>query len=207
MYVPHLAGGYIHGVPRIDMKWNGALVVAVSVHNGSVGMVIAEQKMSFPPLTWPNAQKAAFWLILVTSVVLNIFFLGGYFRAGLEVDQVRGQGGAISVVADRLGLDTAQRALFQELRGEARSEAAVLRRANAPTMDSFWDELSKPHPDETALKSSIERAAQRNVEFTLRVAMLMRQFLNTLSADQQPRFIEVVRTRTQMRGRFIMGGR
>ena len=198
--------GYSASSLRIDMTWNGALVVAMGVHNESVGMVLAEHKMSFPPQFWPNAQKAAFWLVLVSSIALNASFLGGYLLAGSEADQVQEQGGATSVVADRLGLDTGQRALFQDLRGEARAEAAVLRRANTPIVDAFWDELSKSHPNDESLRSFVEQVAVQNVEFTLRVATFMGRFLDALSLEQQGELIEMLRTRPLMRGRFLMSG-
>ena len=201
-----LGRGYSETYLRIDMTWNGALVVAMGVHNGNVGMVLAEHKMSFPPLIWPNAQKAAFWLVLVSSIALNASFLDGYLHADSEADQVREQGGATSVVADRLGLDTGQRSLFQDLRGEARAEAAVLRRANTPIVDAFWGELSKSHPDDRSLRSFVEQVADQNVEFTLRVATLMRRFLDALSLEQQGELIEILQSRSLMRGRFLMSG-
>ena len=116
------------------------------------------------------------------------------------------KGGATSVIADRLGLDTGQRSLFQDLRGEARAEVAVLRRANTPIADAFWDELSKSHPNDESLRSIVEQVAEKNVEFTLRVAALMRRFLDTLSLEQQGELIEMLQTRSLMRGRFLMSG-
>ena len=162
--------------------------------------------MSFPPLIWPNAQKAAFWLVLASSIALNASFLTGYLQADSEADQVREQGGATSVVADRLGLDTGQQSFFQDLRGEARAEAAVLQRANTPIVDAFWAELSKSQPDDQSLRSFVEQAADQNAEFTLRVATLMRRFLDALSLEQQGELIEMLQTRSLMRGRFLMSG-
>ena len=162
--------------------------------------------MSFPPLIWPNAQKAAFWLVLASSIALNASFLTGYLQADSEADQVREQGGATSVVSDRLGLDTGQRSLFQDLRGEARAEAAVLRGANTPIVDAFWAELSKSQPDDQSLRSFVEQVADQNAEFTLRVATLMRRFLDALSLEQQGELIEILQTRSLMRGRFLMSG-
>lgn len=170
-------------------------------------MVVAEQKMSLPQLNWPNAQKAAFWLALVTSIVLNISFVGGYFRAESETDQVRQAGGAASVIADRMGLDAGQRALFQDLRGEARAEGAVLQRVSAAAKVSFWQELAKPQPDDAVLKTLVERVAQENTTFTLSVAALMRRFMDALTPDQMRNFVEVVQHRPLMEGRFLMGGR
>ena len=96
--------------------------------------------------------------------------------------------------------------LFQDLRGEARAEAAVLRGANTPIVDAFWAELSKSQPDDQSLRSFVEQVADQNAEFTLRVATLMRRFLDALSLEQQGELIEILQTRSLMRGRFLMSG-
>ena len=151
--------------------------------------------MSLPPMTRLNGQKAAFWLVLTVSIVLNLSFVGGYLHANVRADQLQEDISTIAAVADRVGLDAEQRALLRGLQKEASAQVAFLVRANTPVMESFWAELARPQLDKAALKWTVVQVGQRNVEFTLRMADLLRQFLGTLSPKQQREFIEVVQPR------------
>lgn len=148
-----------------------------------------------------------FAFLLAVSVAANAFFLVGYFRAASLADDAATPAGAAEIVADRLGLDAAQRALFDRLRAETRDDAERAGRDVQAARDAFWAEMAKADADDGVLQRHLDAAADENFDLNLAVVARLRTFLDALSPAQKRMFIETVRERPIVRGRFLMTGR
>jgi len=150
--------------------------------------------------------RALTWVVLAVSVALNVFFLVGYYRAVVLAERVETPVGTTEVIAERLGLDSGQRAIFDRVRAEARADARSFSAEASATVNAFWAEMITEAPDPALLERYLAQSAERNLAFNRVITKRMRTFLAALTPAQRREFVDRIRARPVMRGRFLMTG-
>ena|GEM_PF-3591200 len=150
--------------------------------------------------------RALTWVALAVSVALNVFFLIGYYRAAVLAERVETPAGTAEVIAERLGLDSGQRAIFDRVRAEARADARSYTAKASATVNAYWAEMVAEAPDPVLLEQYLSQAAERNLAFNRVITKRMRTFLAALTPRQRREFVDRVRSRPVLRGRFLMSG-
>ena len=143
---------------------------------------------------------------VASSLILNAAFVGGYIHAEQQAAEAKSPP-ATEHVFERLGLDQKQRRLFVELRSKAYGALRKLAREDETTADAYWARVLNGSTPVEDLKPYIEQSADRRVEFSLTVTALFRKFFASLTADQRKDFVDILRNRNVLAGRFIMAGR
>ena len=143
------------------------------------------------------------WLLLIASLALNVFFVGGalYYRS--MAGHLRGSPEArIEFLRDRLNLTDMQvdelgnlRRTMQELR-EGREESRAERRRE------LWALMVEPELDRDALRAIMLKAQDERMERWMEMAEIMHGYLAKLSPEQRAAFVEMAQDRDFFR-RFM----
>lgn len=139
------------------------------------------------------------WILLVVSVALNAFFVGGYVNAQVVAERVETVKGRGAAVAERLGLSEEQRQAFDALRQGRREARKRLRSAGAGLSGAYWDEVMKDQPDDAVLADLLERRLELRRGYQSEVTGLMRDFVRGLTPEQRGRFAEFMKRRFERR--------
>ncbi len=126
-------------------------------------------------------------LALALSGLFNVFFVVGYVQAR------RAQATATDVtgrVADELGLDTAQSALFAELRTRGRQDADVYEGSLALVRQELVDELNRKQLDPDRLQAIVDREAELRRQWRLEEAARLNDFAASLTPSQRDKLMQ-----------------
>lgn len=141
------------------------------------------------------------WLLLVVSVALNAFFVGGYVNARLSAEQVETPRGRISAVASQLNLSPEQHQAFREMTERRREARRRLYREGAALSGAYWDELTSAAPDAARLAELGEKRLKRRRAYQAESTALMRAFVERLRPEQRRQFAEFMKRRLKWRGK------
>lgn len=146
------------------------------------------------------------WLLLIASLALNVFFVGGalYYRS--MAGNLRGNPEArMEFLRDRLNLTEGQaeelskvRSAMQELR-EGQSESRAERRGE------LWALMVEPELDRDALRALMLKSQDERLERRMKMAEIMHGYLSGLTPEQRAAFIEMAQDRDFFR-RFMGRG-
>ena len=139
------------------------------------------------------------WILLVVSVALNAFFVGGYVNAQVAADRVETVKGRAAAVAERLGLSAEQRQAFSDLRQGRREARQRLRSDSAAVAGAYWDEVVKDRPDAAVLADLQAQRLERRRLYQSEITGLMRDFVQGLTPEQRGRFAEFMKRRLERR--------
>ena len=153
--------------------------------------------MSLPPPGAPDRPRRH-WivrLLLVLSVTLNLFFVGGLLYTKFATDAWMSPQQRVEALARDLKLTPEQRQSFREMIQVLRLKGQSVRAANAELAAQIWDQLAKPQPDQDAMSRVFGQIADNRLQFQLQVGSALDGFLVKLDPDQRKRFIELARHR------------
>jgi len=134
------------------------------------------------------------WIALAASVAANVFFAAGLAYSIYTGRRVAESPAArVDLVADRLGLNEAQRAGLKLLRERAAVRRSGLHEARAPTRAAIVEEILRPAFDRARVLALIDEwGADRRLYFA-EFAEDLHGYLATLSPEQRARFVEMSR--------------
>jgi len=142
--------------------------------------------------------RGRLWLIL--SLVVNLCllgFIGGLLWHGHKPppQQREDLGPQFQKLAGELNLNTSQRAAFENFLSVGRQQGRALREQNETLVNSAWDEMAKPQPDETKIAGLLDKASENRQAFQSEMGKALRGFLATLSPEQRAKVIDFARHR------------
>ncbi len=138
------------------------------------------------------------WLYL--SLIVNLCllgFIGGMLWHGHRPPPPPPEnlGPQFQRLAGDLHLDATQRAAFNRFLDVARKQGRSLREQNETLVNSAWEELAKPQPDETRVSGFLDKASDNRHAFQSEMGKALRGFLTTLSPEQRAKVIDFARNR------------
>ena len=126
---------------------------------------------------------------LALSGLFNVFFLVGYVQAGRA--QASGRAADVTnVVADELGLDTAQSALFTELQTRGREDADVYESSLALVRQDFVEALNREQIDPARLQGIVDRESELRRQWRLAQADRLHDFVGSLTPSQRHKLMQ-----------------
>lgn len=141
---------------------------------------------------------------LLASLCFNVMFAVGYFCAPTGAEPPESPEAAAAAVADKFGLDEAQRAAFADLRREAHDKAAELARYATLLQHQLWSEAADPAADPKAIEATAEDlAAVRDAYRQVQLGQF-RRFLDCLDAPQRQAIVQRFRRWQERRGAAIL---
>jgi uncharacterized membrane protein len=152
-----------------------------------------EGAASPPRRSWGRLVKVA----LALSLALNVFFIGGLLYSKFVTPTP-----PLMQLGRELNLEPDQRKAFQAFLQVVWRKGAALRDANLATGRKIWDELSQPKPDAQKLSEDFAEIANNRRDYQTAVATALLPFLETLSAEQRRRFIEISKERQRVANRM-----
>jgi Spy/CpxP family protein refolding chaperone len=126
-------------------------------------------------------------LALALSLLFNVFFAIGYWRAR---ELAAPQRDVAQLAADELGLDETQAAVFAELRSDMDAERDVLQEGISLTRRELLKELGASSPDLDRVNELIEQEADYHRQLRAAAAERMRQFIELLSPEQREEVLQ-----------------
>lgn len=135
-------------------------------------------------------------MLLVLSVALNLFFVGGALwirlhpHAGLSFEEKRFQR-----MARELDLAPQQRSGFDRYVAAMRSRTIRMHQELAPLYGAAWQEMAKPQADQAQVMRLFDEATTKRREFQREATSQTLAFLAILSPAQRAKFLEIVRAR------------
>jgi uncharacterized membrane protein len=138
----------------------------------------------------PRSKARLVKVALALSLALNVFFIGGlvYSKFVRPTPPLIALGRELNLAPD-------QRTAFQNFLQVVRSKGAALRENNLKISQQIWDELSQPKPDPQKLTALFAEYANNRRDYQTAVGTALLPFLETLSAEQRQRFIEISKHR------------
>jgi uncharacterized membrane protein len=135
-------------------------------------------------------------ILLVLSLALNVFFIGGVFWLKTRAMQAQlTPPERVRLVARELSLDDNQRAAFDRFIQTARQHTRELRETNTPLVDQAWEEFAKTQPDEAVIERLFSASADNRRRYQVELGQALRGFLAALSVEQRRTFIDLLRNR------------
>jgi uncharacterized membrane protein len=145
----------------------------------------------------PRSKARLVKVALALSLALNVFFIGGlvYSKFVRPTPPLIALGRELNLAPD-------QRTAFQNFLQVVRSKGAALRENNLKISQQIWDELSQPKPDPQKLTALFAEYANNRRDYQTAVGTALLPFLETLSAEQRQRFIEISKHRQAVANRM-----
>jgi len=145
----------------------------------------------------PRSKARLVKVALALSLALNVFFIGGlvYSKFVRPTPPLIALGRELNLAPD-------QRTAFQSFLQVVRSKGAALRENNLKISQQIWDELSQPKPDPQKLTALFAEYANNRRDYQTAVGTALLPFLETLSAEQRQRFIEISKHRQAVANRM-----
>ncbi|HTZ77180.1 MAG TPA: periplasmic heavy metal sensor [Stellaceae bacterium] len=129
---------------------------------------------------------------LTLSLALNIFFIAGLVYTKIVMEHWRGPP-PLMTLANELNLTPDQHKTFRQFIQTVREHGKALRDANTKLGEQIWDELSKPQPDPAKIAQVFTQVADNRRDFQTAVSNALLPFLESLTADQRAKFIEIAK--------------
>jgi Spy/CpxP family protein refolding chaperone len=148
---------------------------------------------------WPRQRLLV--ALLAVSVVLNLFFIAGFFVAGApwsHLNRAVPAGGVeqrFHEMATQLALDPQQQLAFDRYEAAVQSARENLRRKIGPVFEAVQQEIAQPQPDVTRIRQLLDEAAETRRGFQQEAVMQTVKFVATLSAEQREKFVAIERER------------
>jgi len=139
------------------------------------------------------------WMWLCVSLVFNVLFIAGYWRAKPHTDHFGRFEHRAKRMAQRLDLNSNQQQAFDQLVKEAIDKRAQRRQEIGSWREKIMAELVKDQPDEAVLQAFMEQGHHRQ----RREQMIghMRQLMAILRPEQRQLFTEMIKERWARKSR------
>ena len=137
-------------------------------------------------------QRNLLGLILIMSLLLNGFFLGGYWFAHSKARRLSSEKQRIQAVVEQLGLKRDQGMRFQRLK----SKAIAVRRPYlihmARLRSRLWQALAQGQTSSQEASEIIHEMAIERERYQKKIAKIIQEFLSGLTDEQKKDFLEMV---------------
>lgn len=136
-------------------------------------------------------------VVLILSVALNIFVAGGFFYSRFQAahqppPQQQQPAHRMEMLARQIGIDPQNSPPFNEMRRDFWSMQHILVAKNQPLSDAYWQELSKPQPDQKQLQELVDQMIANRHSFQSEVTGILARFMVTLTAEQRAELVKVM---------------
>jgi len=135
------------------------------------------------------------WILLMLSVLFNFFFAGGFLHARSEWQAPQTQAGAADLVAERLGLDEAQRQAFADLKHATAEKAEEIRQAIFEARRQVHSGVGAESVDREKLSELMRFEAEQRMELRLLAGEHLRKFVAVLRPEQRRKLAEMLASR------------
>ena len=143
------------------------------------------------------------WLLLLVSVALNVFFVGGALYSMVTSERLEDDPAArTAFVAERLALAPAEREALIDWRQRARDRFKAMRAERGEMRAQVLQELAKAELDPAALERLMSERAALRVPALLETVQDLHGYLATLSPEQKAEFIAMAQEREFFRRIF-----
>lgn len=134
------------------------------------------------------------WALLVLSLALNVFFVGGVIYEKFSGDQAELESDvAVSSLASDLGLNDEQRQALLDLREKIRGHWQDARSASDSIREEMLGALSNPTFDEAAMQDLATRRYEPRSAAIVATSKDLHDYLMTLSDSQRIQFLDMAR--------------
>jgi len=130
-------------------------------------------------------------VFLLLSVVLNGFFLGGYWFAHLKAERISQSKHRIEAIVRQLDLTQEQRVLFQRLKSRAVSTRKAYLKRMIESRSRLWKVLTSGSGDDEDVRRIIHEMAADREKYQIAIAGIVREFLSGLTVKQREKFLEL----------------
>ncbi len=138
-------------------------------------------------------------VLLTLSLLLNGFFLGGYWMARYKAKKVEDNHGRISEIARILNLSPEQRSTFQLLK----SRAVNIRRSYLKKMEGlrsrFWEKVVTDPKNTSEINKIIHEMSREREDYQRAISKIIAEFLGKLTKEQRRKFLEITRGNKALR--------
>ncbi|MHA1536845.1 MAG: periplasmic heavy metal sensor [Alphaproteobacteria bacterium] len=144
------------------------------------------------------------WVLLVLSLALNVFFVGGNVYTRMLVERVeKSPGERARIVARRLALDTRQREAFGDLRAKIRSRSQKYRAASRGSAARIWAEIAKDRPNKRVIERNLRTLSKNRLAFQTQASAIAIDFLARLDSEQKKLFLALAKQRNFLGSRLL----
>jgi Spy/CpxP family protein refolding chaperone len=140
------------------------------------------------------------WVLLALSLVLNIFFIAGFFWTRHAMAMWHDPDARLEAMADRLDLNQSQRGQLKQIIDELRSKGAARMEDRRAIRREIVDMALQPNPDRAAIAGRIEEASRQRVQAMTGMLDTVLPFLASLSPEQRGKLKELMDQRREERG-------
>jgi uncharacterized membrane protein len=136
------------------------------------------------------------WILLILSVALNLFFIGGALWVRHEAWHAHlTPAERFEMVAQQSSLTGDERAAFERFIRTLRVHMRNMRESNEPLIQEIWGELAKEKPDDAVIDRDVDTTANNRHAFQVEASRAMRTFLAALTPEHRARFVELAKNR------------
>jgi len=132
-------------------------------------------------------------VFLVLSLLLNGFFLGGYWIARLKATKISNSKQRISEIARVLDLTTEQKKKFLTLKKRAIGIRRPYLEQMARLRSQFWKKVVNNPDAKEDMEKIIHEMAVKRQEYQRKIAGIICGFMQTLDQEQKKKFLEISR--------------
>lgn len=134
-------------------------------------------------------------ILLVVSLVANVFFIAGAAYSFATKQRVFGSGDRIAHVSEQLALNDSQETALRDLRREASERRQALRDNFGELRQAMLAEIAKPEFDRAAVVALLQRRSQERAEVFTDISAGLHGFLASLTPEQRETFLELAQER------------
>ena len=143
-----------------------------------------------------------FSLALAASLLLNGFFIGGYWVARKNASRLATKTRRIEAVAHRLNLTPAQQTLFRKLKNRARQMRKDHRIQTKGMQQALIRQLAADTGPSAATDKLIDRLTVQQAQYLKEVSAIIRQFFAALDDPQRKQFRKLITGNKQLQALF-----
>ncbi len=129
--------------------------------------------------------------LLALSLLLNGFFLGGYWFAREKARKVKNSAERIGEIVRQLELTPEQKRKFRILKAEAVKTRRPYLKEMARLRSLFWKTVIKNPGDSQAMDRIIHQMAVERERYQQKIARIISEFLQGLNREQKRKFFEI----------------
>ena len=129
--------------------------------------------------------------LLVLSLLLNGFFLGGYWFARFKADKVSSSEQRIGEIVRQLDLTPEQKSRFRMLKSRAVNIRKPYLKRMARLRSRFWKMVAGNSGDDHDVDRIIHEMAVERENYQKAIAEIISEFLHGLSREQKRKFFEI----------------
>ncbi len=135
--------------------------------------------------------RTVFSLLLAASLLVNGFFLAGYWFAGSRAGKLADRKHRIQAVVEQLDLTEGQKQLFRQLRAKAFTVRKPYMQRMRELKGMLWEEMVNGSAEHGRIEEIIHEMALEREKYQKEIAAIVQEFLRGLSPEQKKRFLEL----------------